>query len=44
MQNIIQLRVSKYVGWLGSRASLDAVVKRKLPSPYRDSNPPSSSP
>jgi hypothetical protein len=27
-------------GWLGPRASLDAVVKRKIPSPCRDSNPP----
>jgi hypothetical protein len=24
---------------VGPRASLDAVVKRKIPSPYRDSNP-----
>jgi hypothetical protein len=23
-------------GWVGSRASLDAVVKRKIPDPYRD--------
>jgi hypothetical protein len=28
----------------GSRASLDVVVRRKIPSPYRDSNPQSSSP
>jgi hypothetical protein len=27
-------------GWVGPRARLDAVVKRKIPSPYRDSNPP----
>jgi hypothetical protein len=27
-----------------SRAGLDAVVKRKSPSPFRDSNPRSSSP
>jgi hypothetical protein len=26
-------------GWIGSRAVLDAVVKRKIPSPRRDSNP-----
>jgi hypothetical protein len=26
-------------GWVGPRASLDAVVRRKLPSPCRDSNP-----
>jgi hypothetical protein len=25
---------------VGLRAGLDAVVKRKIPSPYRDSNPP----
>jgi hypothetical protein len=25
---------------VGSRAIMDAVVKRKIPSPYRDSNPP----
>jgi hypothetical protein len=31
-------------GWVGPRAGLDAVVKRKIPSPYRDSNPLSSSP
>jgi hypothetical protein len=24
-------------GWVGSRASLDAGVRRKIPSPYRDS-------
>jgi hypothetical protein len=27
------------IGWVGLRAGLDAVVKRKIPSPYRDSNP-----
>jgi hypothetical protein len=27
-------------GWVGPRAGLDAVVKRKVPSPWRDSNPP----
>jgi hypothetical protein len=27
-------------GWVGPRAVLDAVVKRKIPSPCRDSNPP----
>jgi hypothetical protein len=28
-------------GWVGPRAGLDtAVVKRKIPSPCRDSNPP----
>jgi hypothetical protein len=26
-------------GWVGPRAGLDAVVKRKFPSPYLDSNP-----
>jgi hypothetical protein len=26
------------------RACLDAVVRRKIPSPYRDSNPPSIQP
>jgi hypothetical protein len=26
------------VSWVGLRAGLDAVVKRKIPSPYRDSN------
>jgi hypothetical protein len=31
-------------GWVGPRAILDAVVKRKIPSPCRDSNLPSSSP
>jgi hypothetical protein len=25
--------------WLGSRAVLDTVVKRKIPSPLRESNP-----
>jgi hypothetical protein len=30
-------------GWVGSRAGLDAVMWRKIPSPYRDSNTPSSS-
>jgi hypothetical protein len=30
-------------GWVGPRASLDAVVKRKIPSPCRDSNPLSPS-
>jgi hypothetical protein len=28
----------------GARTGLDAVVKRKIASPYRDSNPRSSSP
>jgi hypothetical protein len=27
-------------GWVGSRAGLDAVVKRRIPSRYWDSNPP----
>jgi hypothetical protein len=27
-------------GWVGPRAGLDVVVKRKIPSPCRDSNPP----
>jgi hypothetical protein len=31
-------------GWVGPRAGLDAVVKRKIPSPCRDSNPRSCSP
>jgi hypothetical protein len=32
-------------GWVGPRASLDtAVVKRRIPSPYRDSNLLPSSP
>jgi hypothetical protein len=26
-------------GWVGPRAILDAVVKRKIPSPHRESNP-----
>jgi hypothetical protein len=26
-------------GWLGPRAVLDAVVKREIPSPLRESNP-----
>jgi hypothetical protein len=26
-------------GWVGSRAVLDAVMKRKIPSPRRQSNP-----
>jgi hypothetical protein len=30
--------------WMGPRAGLDAVVKRKIPSPRRDSNHQSSSP
>jgi hypothetical protein len=31
-------------GWVGPRAGLDAVVKRKISSPGRDSNPRSSNP
>jgi hypothetical protein len=31
-------------GWVGPRAGLDAAVKRKIPSRYRDSNRRSSSP
>jgi hypothetical protein len=31
-------------GWVGPRANLDAVVNTKIRSPYRDSNPRSSSP
>jgi hypothetical protein len=31
-------------GWVGPGAGLDAVVKRKIPSPYRNSDPLSSSP
>jgi hypothetical protein len=27
-------------GWMGPKAGLDAVVKRKIPSPYRNSNAP----
>jgi hypothetical protein len=30
-------------GWVGSRIGLDAVAKRKIPSPCRDSNPRSPS-
>jgi hypothetical protein len=26
-------------GWVGPRAGMDAVVKRKIPSPRRESNP-----
>jgi hypothetical protein len=26
-------------GWIGPRAVLDTVVKRKIPSPHRESNP-----
>jgi hypothetical protein len=26
-------------GWVGPRADLDAVVKRKIPIPHRESNP-----
>jgi hypothetical protein len=29
---------------MGARAGLDAVVRRNIPSPYRDSNPHPSSP
>jgi hypothetical protein len=28
------------IRWVGPGAGLDAVVKRKIPSPCRDSNPP----
>jgi hypothetical protein len=31
-------------GWVGPRADLDVVVKRKIPIPCRDSKPRSSSP
>jgi hypothetical protein len=31
-------------GWVGPRAALDMVVKRKIPSSFWDSNPWSSSP
>jgi hypothetical protein len=31
-------------GWVGPRAGLDAVVKRKIPSPCRDSMPPTIQP
>jgi hypothetical protein len=31
-------------GWVGPRIGLDAVVWRKIPRPYLDSNPQSSSP
>jgi hypothetical protein len=32
--------VTHWIGaWVGTRAFLDAVVKRKTPSPRRDSNP-----
>jgi hypothetical protein len=30
-------------GWVGPRAGLDAVVRRKISSSYRDSSPKSSS-
>jgi hypothetical protein len=30
-------------GWVGLRTGLDAVVRRKIPNPYRDSNSWSSS-
>jgi hypothetical protein len=30
--------------WVDPRAGLDAVAKKKIPSPCRDSNPRSSSP
>jgi hypothetical protein len=37
--------VTQYVGgWVDSRAVLDVVVKRKIPSPCRYKNPRSSSP
>jgi len=26
-------------GWVGPRASLDMVVRIKIPNPYQDSNP-----
>jgi hypothetical protein len=29
-------------GWVGSKADLDAVVKRKIPSPCQESNPRTS--
>jgi hypothetical protein len=31
-------------GWVGPRAGLDAVVRRKIPKFYRELNPESSSP
>jgi hypothetical protein len=31
-------------GWAGHRTGLEAVVKRKIPRPFRDSNPQSHSP
>jgi hypothetical protein len=31
-------------GWVVPRAGLDAEVRRKIPSPYRDSNSKSTSP
>jgi len=31
-------------GWVSPRAGLDEVVRRIIPSPYRDSKPRSSSP
>jgi hypothetical protein len=30
-------------GWVGLRAGLDAGMRRKIPAPYRDSNPRLSS-
>jgi hypothetical protein len=32
-------RIHWIEGWVGPRASLDTVEKRKIPSPCRDSNP-----
>jgi hypothetical protein len=31
--------VTHWIGWVGSRTVLDAVVKRKIPSSRRESNP-----
>jgi hypothetical protein len=31
-------------GWVDPTAGLDAVVKRKIPSPFRDSKPPTIQP
>jgi hypothetical protein len=34
-----RLRTHWIGGWVGPRAVLDAVVKRKIPSPRQESNP-----
>jgi hypothetical protein len=34
-----QILLAKTGGWVGHRAVLDAVMKRKIPSPHRELNP-----